>query len=213
MSRSDEQYFFLMQPREDDKTVDTLPVLSADETTAKLPYEYEVIPSGVKPLMFENGAADFNKRYGRTTLKNLPPVLFVGNHPVVSGSIREKLLKLDMPNIALQPAIYVDDWGKWHEDYWFVTFLSRLDCWSRKDSFYEQGLQPIRLGGFELYQVYRFSLDDEILNAVPKEERLLFQLGGTQEAFAVAHQSVAAIFAAAGAGVQVLPIADYPDKY
>lgn len=213
MSEFNSQYFFILQPRDDDKVVDVLPFLTPDESTAKLPFQYEVLPVGTKPLVFFNGLQEMGKRYGYSFVKTPPPVLFAGNHPLVSGEIREKLLKLELPNVALQPAIFIDDWGKWHEDYWFVTFLSRLDCWSRKDSEYEQGIEPIRLGGFELYQVYRFSLDDDVLKNVPKNERLLFQMGGAQEAFPVAHQSVAAIFASGGAGVQVLAISDYPDKY
>jgi hypothetical protein len=212
MSTYDDQYYFLVQPREDDKKVDVLPVLTPGETIAKLPFEYEALPIGTKPLMFINGASDLNKKYGRTTVKNPPPVLFFGNYPVVSSGLREKLLKLKLPNIALQPAIYIDDWGTWHENYWFITFTDRLDCWSRTNSNYEQGIEPIRLGGFELYQIYEFSLDEAVLDRTPKAQRLLFQMGGAQEGFIVAQQSVAALFAQTD-GVQVLGIQDYPDKY
>ena len=156
---------------------------------------------------------DFNDRYGRTCIKTPPPVLFNGTHPLVNSATRERLLRLELPNIALQPAIFIDDWGTWHEDYWFVTFLSRLDCWDRHASKYEQDVPSSVIGGFELHQVYRFSLSDEALEGTPLNQRQLFQLGGSVDAFSVAHQSVAAIFSAAGGGVHVLPIQDYPSKY
>lgn len=212
MSQFDNEYYFLLQPRDDDKDVDVLPFLTPDETTAKLPYQYAVLPLGSKPLVFVNGEKDANLKYGVSVIKTPPPVLFAGNHPLVSGQIRDKLLRLELPNVAFQPAIFIDDWGKWHEDYWYLTFLERLDCWSRTDSEYERSEPPLELGGFELHQVYRFSLDDQILDKVNKTHRMLFQMGGTQEGFVVAHRSVAALFGST-AGVQVLSIPDYPDKY
>ncbi|MDO9006088.1 MAG: hypothetical protein Q7V20_21805 [Aquabacterium sp.] len=213
MNDFDNQYFFVLQPRDDEKTVDVLPFLTPDESTAKLPFQYEVLPVGSKPLVFINGLKEMGKKYGYSFVRTPPSVLFAGNHPVVSGEIRDKLLKFDLPNLALQPAMYIDDWGKWHEDYWYMTFLDRLDCWDRQASDYEQGIEPIRLGGFELYQIYRFSLDEDVLKKVPLTERTIFQMGGAQEGFVVAHQSVAAVFRSAGNGAQVLSITDYPDKY
>jgi len=212
MNKYNNEYFFLVQPRDDDKDVDVLPFLTPDETTAKLPYQYAVMPVGSKPLVFVNGEKEANARYGVSVIQTPPPVLFAGNHPVVNGQIRERLLRLDLPNVALQPTVFIDDWGKWHEDYWYLTFLDRLDCWSRIDSDYEQSEPPLELGGFELHQVYKFSLDDKVLDQVERQRRLLFQMGGTQEGFAVAHQSVAAMFGGV-AGVQVLRVQDYPDKY
>lgn len=212
MSQLDKEYYFLVQPRDDDQDVDVLPFLVPDETTAKLPYQYAVIPVGSKPLVFVNGEKEANLKYGVSVVKTPPPVLFAGNHPLVDAKLREKLLRLEIPNVALQPAIFIDDWGQWHEDYWYLTFIERLDCWSRTDSDFEQSEPPLELGGFELHQVYRFSLDDLVLGKVDERRRLLFQMGGAQEGFVVAHQSVAALFART-VGVQVLGIPDYPDKY
>lgn len=210
--REREEYYFLLQPRDDEKDVDVLPFLTPDETTAKLPYQYALLPPGSKPLIFVNGERESNLKYGISVIKTPPPVLFAGNHPLVNSQIREKLICLDLPNVALQPAIFIDDWGKWHEDYWYLTFLERLDCWSRTNSEYEKGEPPLELGGFELHQVYRFGLSEQVLGSINKKHRLLFQMGGTQEGFVVAHQSVAALFGRT-AGVQVLGIRDYPDRY
>ena len=127
MSQLDKEYYFLVQPRDDDQDVDVLPFLVPDETTAKLPYQYAVIPVGSKPLVFVNGEKEANLKYGVSVVKTPPPVLFAGNHPLVDAKLREKLLRLEIPNVALQPAIFIDDWGQWHEDYWYLTFIERLD--------------------------------------------------------------------------------------
>ena len=213
MNQFNRQYFFVDQPRDDDKDTDVLPFLTPDESTAKLPFQYQPSPIGTKPLMFFNGEKEANIKDGVSVVKTPPPVLFAGNHPVVNGRLKDKLQALELPNIVLQPAVFVDEWDKWHEDYWYVTFLERLDCWDRQASDFERSEPPIQLGGFNLYQVYRFSLDDAVLSKIAPERRMLFQMGGSQEGMVVAHQSIAPIFTSVNKCVQVLAIDDYPAKY
>jgi hypothetical protein len=206
------EYFFVLYPREDDKIINVLPHLSPDDDTAKLPYESSVLPVGHKPLVFENGAADFNAKHSRTSIKQPPEVLFSGNYPLVSGRLRESLLKFELPNVSLQPAIFVDEWGTWHEDYWFLTFTSFFDCWDRPTSDYDPSSQPISIGGDVMHNVYRFSLNNDLLNNTPLRDRLLFMMGGSLDAYVVAHQSIAGLFTKAG-GSHVIPIPDFPDKW
>ena len=54
MSKYNSEHFFLVQPRDDDKDVD-VPALSdrVDETTAKLPYQYAVMPVDPKPRWYQ----------------------------------------------------------------------------------------------------------------------------------------------------------------
>lgn len=212
MSKYDHDYYMIVLPRQDDLKTNVFPFLTPDETTAKLPYEYSVLPVGGKPLIFRNGAADYNAKYGRTTIKQPPEVLFAGAYPVVNGALREKLLPFQLPNVALQPAIYIDDWGTWHEDYWFMTFLSRLDCWDRNKSDYAQSNPPLNVGGMDFYQVYQFSLDEAVLDSTPLEDRLIFQMGGSLDPFIFAHLSVARLFARA-AGAQVISVPRFEDEY
>lgn len=212
MSKYDVEYNVIVLPRQHDQRRDVLPFLTPDDATSKLPFEHSVLPVGGKPLMFRNGATDYNTKYGRTTIKRPPEVLFAGAHPIVSGALREKLLPVDLPNLALQPAIYIDDWGTWHEDYWFMTFLSRLDCWDRARSEYSQSTPPLNVGGIDFYQVYQFSLDEKVLDATPLEERLIFQMGGSLDPFVFAHRSVAGHFTRAG-GAQVIPVPNFEDEY
>lgn len=208
------EYFIIIKPREDDKDHDLLPTLSADDSTVGLPYRYQALPVGSRPLSFVNGSKEFRDKRRQTTMRHPPDVLFEGGNPVVSGTIREKLLVLDVPHLAIQPAVYIDEWGTWHEDYWYLTFTERLDCWSRSESEYDKS-HPIRLGpGENLYDVYSIRLDEKLLASRPLEDRRLFQLGGCIDAFVLAHASVASIFLAGGGrGVQVLALADYPDAH
>jgi hypothetical protein len=214
MEEFDLEYFIVLKPRQDFEERNLLPSLTPDEDTAALPFRYKAIPFGSKPLVFVNGFKERRARLGHTTVKTPPQVMFEGSNPVVHTSIRENLLQLNVPNLEIQPAIYVDDWDKWHEDYWYLTFTEEFDCWSRKRSDYEKG-HGIDLGGGEILRtIHELRLDNDKLRTVPLEERLLFQLGGATDAFVLAHKSIAHLFDGHGkSGAQVLSLQDYPDKW
>lgn len=161
-----------------------------------------------------NGFKERWARQKRGTIKALPPALFNGSNPLVHTAIRDRLLQLKIPNLAIQPAIYIDDWGDWHENYWYLTFTERLDCWSRKRSDFERN-HGVEVEPGELWHtVHEFRLDNDKLRNIPLEDRLLFQMGGTTDAFIFAHTSVANLFGPSGrSGAQILSLQDYPDKW
>jgi hypothetical protein len=207
----DDEYYIVTRPREDDKLEDLLPDLGPDEETTALSFRYEALPVGHKPLIFKNSAKRFRDRRGMTTMKNPPEILFDGSNPLVPGWLRQKLLRLEIPNLVLQPSIFVDDWGTWHEDYWYLTFTDRFDCWDRKTSDFERG-SPVRIAGESLYQVYDVRLDDGVMEKTPLAQRTLFQLGGSLDALVIAHRSVAGLFRGSDgkSGAQVISLPDYP---
>ncbi len=203
-----DDYFIICQPREDDKRHDLLPILGPDEDTAKLRYRTEPLPVGHKPLIFDNAAKQMFQRRGYTTIKNPPDILFEGSAPLVRGNIREKILALDIPDLVLQPSIYIDDWGKWHEDYWYLTFLNDFDGWDRKTS--DIG-EKVWIVDEYFYEVYRVSFDDDEMSRIPLKQRLLFQLK-SMPSLIVAHKSVASIFSKKDSGALVISLSDYPNR-
>lgn len=208
-STFDDDYLIITQPREDDKAHDLLPDLGPDEDTASLNFRYEAIAVGHKPLIFKNSAKGFRDRRGMTTTKTPPDVLFDGDNPLVRSPIREKLLALNIPNLVLQPAIFIDDWGSRYEDYWYLTFLSTFRCWDRKAS--DLGAM-VKVVDEYVHTVYRVGLDDAVMKATPLEQRLLFQLD-TLPRLVLAHRSVAGLFRGNGSsGALVVSLADYPDR-
>jgi len=205
----DDEYFIITQPRQDDVRHDLLPDLGPDEDTAALNFRYEALPLGSKPLKFRNSAKSFRDRRGMTTMKVPPDVLFDGDNPVVRSRIRDKLLALNIPHLAIQPAIYLDDWGTWHEDYWYLTFLETFHCWDPKKS--ELG-ERVKAVDEYLYTMYRVSLDEAVMRSTPLEQRLLFQLD-TLPGLVLAHRSVAGFFRGGGSsGALVVSLQDYPSR-
>lgn len=204
MANFDNQYFFVVKA--DDER---LPSLTPDVNTEDRRHTYEAQAAGSPPLVFFNGARDYQKKMGVPNWTGeMPDVLFDGSNLVVRSRIREQLLPYDIPHLSMHPAVYVDDAGKWREDYWYLTFTDRFDCWDRASSDYET--EPLEMGGFKLHNVYSYSLDRQVLDTKPPEERLLFKMGGTLEGLVVCHESLAFLFRSGDRrGAELVPIGDY----
>ncbi|MCC7596546.1 hypothetical protein IGS61_03540 [Janthinobacterium sp. FW305-129] len=205
MKKYEQQYYFLRVA--DDERI---PSVSADDDTSDKNYDFEEFPIGSPPFMFFNAGREYNEKNGIPLLKNVPAILFDGTNLLVPGSMREVLLELNIPHLHMHPSVYIHDDGQWHEDYWYMTFVERLDCWSREKSDYEDEIQPIRLGGFEFFLVYKFCFDEELLNSMPQSERLLFKMGGALNALIVCHESILDIFKLGDVhGIKFIKVEDY----
>lgn len=203
MSKFDQDYFFVLKERDE-----RLPFMTPDDDTSRKPYTSELLPLHTKPLVFHNGSLEYQQQNRIPPSDPPPDLLFHGSDILVNDSLRDKLLSLEIPNLAIQPAIYIDHNNKWHEDRWYLTFLELSDYWSRIDSTYDP--EPLTLGG-NRYQIYSYSLDDEKLNKIPIESRRLFKMGGTTDGLLVVHVSIAAHFRLSGA--VLVPIAEYGVSY
>lgn len=199
------EYFFICKP----KSSPHLPYLSPDTNTNNRNFRFEALPIGEAPLVFYNENRAENLRSG--VKSTAPDVLFDGTNLVVIDRIRERLLDYNFPNLHIYPAVYIDDTDKWHEDRWYLTFTERFDCWDRDTSDYDQEGPPIRLGGFEYHQVYSYRFNEELMRGTPLEQRLLFKIGGTLDAYVVAHESVLTkLFGPDGKnGAEYIRVADY----
>ncbi|NVM79947.1 hypothetical protein FHW83_005789 [Duganella sp. SG902] len=157
---------------------------------------------------FFDGGADYARKLGIAPLKELPDILFDGADLLVRSHICEALVALDLPALYLHLAVFIDAYKNCHEDYWFLTFPERFDCWDREKSDFED--EPVELGGFRLYGVYTYALDAAVLDNIPLNQRLLFKMGGVLGAYIVCHQDIAAIFRGDGeSGARLVSIPDY----
>ncbi|MDR2209193.1 MAG: hypothetical protein LBE22_09520 [Azoarcus sp.] len=186
MGRFDKEYFFVKHPGDE-----YYPELTPDEDTGAKPYRREALPFGQKPLIFRNGALEFALERGVLPVDPPPDVLFDGDDLVVRERIAKKLDEFEIPNLAIQPAIYIDHKKKWHEDYWFLTFTKEFDCWDREKSKYNpkpSANNPIR------HNVYVFVLNEDLIQKKPLHERLLFKMGGATLSPVLAHKSIVGLF-------------------
>ena len=187
MPNYEDDYYFIRKAEDDH-----LPSLTANEETVERGYTHQSQPAGSAPLVFFNGAKDYDKRMGIKPIKDLPDILFNGSFLVVRTHVRDELIRLNVPSLHTHPAIFIGDDDKWHEDFWFLAFFQRFDCWDRERSEHEE--EALELGGFKMHSMYTYSLNSELLDSVPLAHRLFFQMGGTLDAFMVCHKSIASLF-------------------
>ena len=160
-------------------------------------------------MRFLNGWRE--KRLAQGIRTKAQDVLFQGTNLVVRDRVRERLLRYRIPALHVHPSIYIDDQDEWHEDYWYLTFADRFDCWDRNASNYDKNDPPVNLGGVDYYQVYNHKFEPTLMKDTPLEQRLLFKLGGTLDADIVAHESIlTAVFGSPGDnGAAYVRVSDY----
>lgn len=206
MKKFEHQYYFLRKAKENE----SLPSLSPDNNTSDKNYDFEEFPVGTSPFFFFNAGKEYNKKRNIPYMKKIPSILFNGTNLLVTSSMREALLEVNIPHLHMHPSVYIHDDGQWHEDYWYMTFIERFDCWSREKSEYDNEDGPIELGGFELFEIYKFHFDESLLNSIPLSQRLLFKMGGAVNAFIVCHESILDIFKSGNSGgIRFVRVEDY----
>lgn len=201
MSKYDNEYFFI-RVDDDQRT----PYLKPDTNMNERRFRNKVPQVNSAPFIFTNAWKDDFRKAG--IKEKINDVLFESSLFLVRDVMRERLLRHEIPAMFLHPAVYIDDSDEWHEDYWFMGFTDRFDCWDRSSSTYK--VPPLKIGVREFYSMYSYSLDEQVLTNTPLANRLLFQIGGTQDAMVVCHESIAPIFRENGrSGVVLQPIKDY----
>ncbi|MCL2141445.1 MAG: hypothetical protein FWH46_00980 [Methanimicrococcus sp.] len=203
MSTFDKEYFFILQP--DDER---LPYLEPDMDTAAKWYSSEVLPEGEKPLIFFDGFSEEKKENNIIPISPPPDVLFDAYDLLVCSRIADKLRTFEIPNLAIQPAIFIDQKDEWHENYWFLTFTEEFDCWDREASAYDP--EPIDTEP-PLYSIYTYALNESLLQKTPLSKRRLFKMGWSLDPYIVAHKSIVSLFCVKG--VDIVPISDYGVSY
>ncbi len=203
MKNYDEQYYFLQSVDDDSH-----PVLTPNASTKDRSFRFEKQPFGSPPFVFLNGAKDHQQKMNIPVIEEPPEILFDGDNILVPSRIREALLMLDISNLNMHPAIYIHDDGKWYENYWYMTFTEEFDCWDRSSSIYEDG--PMEIGGFTLFNIYKYSLNKEVFDKSKIESRLLFKMGGSLNAFIVCEKSLASLFPDdEKSGMKLILVSDY----
>lgn len=194
----DKEYYVLERPARDEVSL-----LSATRNTASENFrKYGQYFS--KPLFFTNDWRAENVKAG--VLEEQSHILFNGNDILISKEVIEVLKLLDIQDVDFTSAIYIDDKDQYHEDYYFVRFKEKVDCWSRLDSDYNK--KPRASSG--LHYVYSYSLDDEILQRINLKSRFMFKMGGTSLSLCFVHKTLAEELLKLGTPVDYLtPVLDY----
>ena len=157
--------------------------------TADTNWKFEKLPFGIKPLTFisKNDNVDF--------LQQDYALAFNGNNFIVTKKIKE-LLEDGLYGSQFFPTIIQDKNNNSVEGLWALNTFDGLDCVDFKRSqFYMPGDGTTEIDGFAIspdMDNYRFR--EDVFDAIPENERLIFQVGNTTTGEIFFHQKVVDIF-------------------
>jgi len=204
MTAFDREYFLVFPPVTEDER--EMVALRPDRRTAAWLRTDQRTPSS-RPLFFHDGFPEMHQNQPEETALH---VLFSGIDLVLRDPLHEFFREHRVADVLLQPAVFVDASGGFHEDYWYVSLYEPLDAWDRERS---DVLPPVVVDAADdrdedddddigdgtdvgddeddfapLPRVRRFSLHTPTLEAVPEEHRLVFTMGGVSNESVFVHQ-------------------------
>jgi hypothetical protein len=204
MSNFDKEYYFLSSCRNEGK-----PSPRAFHETNEREYWKARIPPDAPPLAFYNGAKRYNRERGIESMPVPPDVMFERDNLIVRKHLRDALLERKVDGAFTHAAWYVHDDKSLHDDYHYIGFHHKLDCWDRELSEHSGQDEDADPTDCEP-NVWAFRLDAQLLQRIPLNQRLLFVMGGCFVPKLVCHESLLPLFRASeNSGIYATLIEDY----
>ncbi|GLT17173.1 hypothetical protein GCM10007938_09500 [Vibrio zhanjiangensis] len=163
--------------------------LTPTQYTADTDWDFKKQTFGIKPLTFvsDNDNVEF--------LQQDYALAFNGNKFVVTKKIKE-LLEDGLYGSQFFPAVIQDENNNSVEGLWALNTFQRLDCVDFKRSqYFMPGDGTTEIDGFAIrphMSNYRFR--EDVFDAIPESERLIFQVGNTTTGEIFFHQKVVDLF-------------------
>lgn len=201
MKAYEESYYIVYPNEEYDNCIVPTPY------TASTHWKFEKLTLGSKALSFvsENEDLDF-------LMENYALAFSVPNF-VVTKKLKE-LLELGLYGCQFFPAIIKNEEKSLVEGMWALNTFQELDCIDFKRSqFYMPDDGSTDIDGFTInadMDTYRFR--KEVLDKIPEEERLVFQIARTSIGEIFVHQKVVDIFTKQDVkGISFFKVSEFED--
>lgn len=163
--------------------------LISTEYSASTNWKFKKLDYGIKPLtyMSKNENLDF--------LTNEYVVCFDVPNFVVTKKLKD-MLESGVFGCQFFPAIVLDEHGNFVEDLWALNTFEELDCIDmNRSEHYMPNDGSTEIDGFKIHadmDTYRFR--EDVLDSIPEEKRLIFQVSSTSKGEIFVHQKVVDIF-------------------
>jgi hypothetical protein len=204
MTSFEKQYYFLQRGKDD-----ALPYPAAFHDTSEREYWKAPLPPDSAPLAFYNGEKRDNRKEGITPLAAPPDVIFERGNLIVRNHVRDAILQRKVAGLFMHPVWWVHEDKSLHDDYCYLGFREKFDCWDRdlsEHSGQEEDADPDDLEP----SVWSYRLNTQLLERTPLNERLLFVMGGCFNAHVVCHESILPLFhGSENCGTRATLIEDY----
>ena len=195
----EKEYYLIKRGRSD-----SLPCPRPFHETEECDYQRTPPDPASPPLSFFNIAKTWARKHGHPPLPFPPDVMFEFDNMLVRKTVRDALLEKGVSRIYTHPAQYVHDDKTLHDDYWYVGFTAKFDCWDRELSEYSEGTPSIPP------DIYSLRFNERLLAATPLNERLLFVLDGCFSPGLVCHESLLPLFhGQENSGTRATRVEDY----
>lgn len=178
MSKYNEQYYLAFNQSENESAVLFLKV-TADSAKRK-PGRVK-LSAGEQPIYFEDAFKDINIEPSKAHL-NL-------SRMIVNKDLYVDLIDFQIKHFQLYPAVVIDRYGKHHEDYWFFNSYEKLHVVELGKSVIDSYAPSDKKHDF-----IKYSLSDEVLDAIPEEERLVLSIAESDMGAVLYHQKIIDIF-------------------
>lgn len=183
-------YFILGNIPGDDE-----PFIGATPRSENRNFRLNKLPPFGEPLFFEN---KYRKEFLVEDIKYPMSDVFIESLGFLCiEGVKDYLSNFNIKGFQLYPAVFIDDQSNWHEDYWYAGFYNTLDCWDRKQSSlieFPDEFDDENDDEDDLPTVEKFVLDENVLNKIPEEERLLFVMGGCFNPMIFVHKRIVRYF-------------------
>ena len=192
MSDFDQQYYVIFRDSKYQKKSNAFDFTRA--TGARRP-SYRRLTVGQNPAFFNS---EFETRAIGQMLFSLPSIIL---HKSIVGALTNE----NIWGGQLYPAVYIDAKGKYEEDFFLINMFNELDCWSRTDSVYE-----LEEGDDEDAYMIKYKLDNEILQNIEEDKRLIFKMGGVDRPLMFLHERIIKAFKEQKVeGYKIFKVVDY----
>ncbi|MGF1727301.1 imm11 family protein [Photobacterium nomapromontoriensis] len=182
MRKYDEQYYIAFNNYDNE----TLYLKTLRKSTLRRPGRVK-LTFGDEPLFFQNAYKNDDKLEG---VKILPSKAHMNlGRIIVNTELYRDLVQFDIRNFQLYPSVIIDDDENHHDGYWFFNYYDRLPAIDFENSVIDD-YDPSN----EEHSVDKYSLSNEVLDAIPEEERLIFIPSGADVEEVFVHQKIVDIF-------------------
>ncbi|WP_047049510.1 imm11 family protein [Vibrio mexicanus] len=200
-----EQSYYLMFPdyEFDDYDIDLTP----SPYTASTNWDFEKLSFDFKALSFVSDNDDV------AFLKKDHALAFNVPNFVVTQKLKE-LLEGGLYGSQFYPATVQDEQGDSVEGLWALNTYEELDCIDFKRSqYYMPSDGSTEIDGVKIHaDMDTYRLREDVLDAIPEEERLIFQIGGGSVSQILVHKRVVDVFDKNNVkGVKFFKVSEFED--
>jgi len=196
------EYFFLLQEYKNGlDNPNPVPVDPLNE----IPFTHKALALDSKPFMLYDNSLEYKDVADFKPLNRLPEILFHGGDLIVKEELRNAILALEIPNLAMNANSFIDYKKNQHDGLWYLAFTKLFYGWDKITRFNKaakiSGTNPL------YSQAKGYSLNYLLLAKTPLQNRLLLKLDEAGDHNVIAHESIAYLFKKSG--VIVLPASEY----